>query len=70
MIEAGSETIRMKRGDIIEAMIDEGLDPGIAKRVFDRLVARDLEMQALKRQFQSEMARIEIEVAAEQNGAV
>lgn len=70
MIEAGSQTIRMKRGDIIEAMIEEGLDPDIAKRVFDRLIALDLEMQTLKHRLQSEMARVEIEVAAEQREAV
>lgn len=57
MIEAGSETIRLKRGDIIEAMIEEGLDPDIAKRVFDRLVGRDLEMKRLQVEFQAELMR-------------
>jgi uncharacterized protein YajQ (UPF0234 family) len=54
MLEAGSETIRMKRGDIIEAMIDEGLDPEIAKRVFERLVKRDYELKAVQAQIQAD----------------
>ena len=61
VLEAGSETIRMKRGDIIEAMIDEGLDPEIARRVFERLVRRDLKVKALQAEMQADnmMARME-----------
>jgi len=61
MLEAGSETIRMKRGDIIEAMIEEGLDPEIAKRVFERLVKRDLEVKALQAQMQVDNMKARME---------
>lgn len=63
--EAGSQTIRTKRGDIIEAMIEEGLAPEIAKRVFDRLIQRDMEMKAMQTQFKVDCMKAENEVMRE-----
>jgi hypothetical protein len=61
VLEAGSETIRIKRGDIIEAMIDEGLAPEIAKRVFERLVKRDLELKSMQAQCQADSMKAQMD---------
>lgn len=64
ILEAGSVSVTLKRGDIIEAMLDEGLAPDIAKRVFERLTQRDREMKVMQYQSQADCMKAQMDVIA------